>query len=111
MEICFSITKSNGSNSDSDFVEDDPDVANRVLDTAVIPTDTNDVVPTSTLYDKQKARDFSFRLRVEAGHFEYSKITLLLGENGTGKSTLIKALVGAVQPVAVEGFLLPYRFR
>lgn len=113
MEICFSITKSNGSNSDSDFVEDDPDVANRVLDTAVIPTDTNDVVPTSTLYDKQKARDFSFRLRVEAGHFEYSKITLLLGENGTGKSTLIKALVGAVQPVAVEGFLptLPFSLK
>lgn len=113
MEIRFSILKSSASDIDSDSVEDDPNIANRVLDAAAVPADNDDMVPTSTLYDKQKARDFSFRLRIEAGHFEYSKITLLLGENGTGKSTLIKALVGAIQPVSVEGLLptLPFSLK
>lgn len=113
MEIRFSILKSSASDIDSDSVEDDPNIANRVLDAAAVPADNDDIVPTSTLYDKQKARDFSFRLRIEAGHFEYSKITLLLGENGTGKSTLIKALVGAIQPVSVEGLLptLPFSLK
>ena len=113
MEIRFSILKSSASDIDSDSVEDDPNIANRVLDAAAVLADNDDIVPTSTLYDKQKARDFSFRLRIEAGHFEYSKITLLLGENGTGKSTLIKALVGAIQPVSVEGLLptLPFSLK
>ena len=113
MEIRFSILKSSASDIDSDSVEDDPNIADRVLDAAAVPTDNDDMVSTSTLYDKQKARDFSFRLRIEAGHFEYSKITLLLGENGTGKSTLIKALVGAIQPVSVEGLLptLPFSLK
>lgn len=115
MEICFNILKSSDSDSDSSSndVENDPNVANRVLDAATVPTDTNDISSNSALYTKQKAKDFNFRLRVEAGHFEYSKITLLLGENGTGKSTLIKALVGNVQPTSIDGILptLPFSLK
>jgi ATP-binding cassette, sub-family E, member 1 len=37
-----------------------------------------------------------FTLRVEAGEFGDSEIVVLLGENGTGKSTLIRMLAGAL---------------
>lgn len=36
-----------------------------------------------------------FELTVEAGTFRTSQITVLLGENGTGKSTFIKMLAEA----------------
>lgn len=36
----------------------------------------------------------SFTLNVEPGSFTNSQITVLLGENGTGKTTFIKILAG-----------------
>jgi translation initiation factor RLI1 len=36
----------------------------------------------------------TFTLTVEAGSFTSSQITILLGENGTGKTTFIKMLAG-----------------
>lgn len=39
----------------------------------------------------------SFNLEVSASSFASSEIVVLLGENGTGKTTLIKVLVGKVQ--------------
>lgn len=38
-----------------------------------------------------------FRLDIEAGDFSSSEIIVLLGENGTGKSTLIKILAGLMK--------------
>jgi ATP-binding cassette, sub-family E, member 1 len=39
-----------------------------------------------------------FRLKVEAGSFKPSEIVMMLGQNGTGKTTLIKLLAGVLQP-------------
>ena len=39
-----------------------------------------------------------FKLNVEAGSFNTSEIVVLLGENGTGKTTFIKLLAGMIQP-------------
>ena len=36
-----------------------------------------------------------FTLTIDAGKFKTSQITVLLGENGTGKTTFIKMLVDA----------------
>ena len=39
-----------------------------------------------------------FSLKVEEGKFTGSEIVVLLGENGTGKTTLIKMLAGILKP-------------
>ena len=39
-----------------------------------------------------------FELSVEAGSFRQSEITVMLGENGTGKSTMIHMLAGILKP-------------
>lgn len=39
-----------------------------------------------------------FRLNVEAGSFSDSEIIVMMGENGTGKTTLCKLLAGAIAP-------------
>ena len=67
-------------------------------------------IDTSTTNTKQKrhrnAIDYpamtktmgNFKLHIEPGSFEKSEITVLLGENGTGKSTLIQMLAGIYEP-------------
>jgi len=40
----------------------------------------------------------SFKLNVNAGEFSDSEIVVLLGENGTGKTTLIRMLAGKLKP-------------
>jgi ATP-binding cassette subfamily E protein 1 len=40
----------------------------------------------------------SFELNVETGNFSESEIVVLLGENGTGKTTFIKMLAGKLPP-------------
>ena len=39
-----------------------------------------------------------FNLTVEAGSFSNSEIIVMLGQNGTGKTTLIKLLAGILKP-------------
>ena len=39
----------------------------------------------------------TFTLEIESGTFSTSEITLLVGENGTGKSTMIKMLAGIIK--------------
>nr|QST14995.1 ABCE1 protein [Diaphanosoma celebensis] len=39
-----------------------------------------------------------FKLKVEAGSFTDSEIVVLLGENGTGKTTLIRLMAGRLSP-------------
>ena len=39
-----------------------------------------------------------FKLTVESGSFKPSEIVMMLGQNGTGKTTLIKMLAGILQP-------------
>ena len=39
-----------------------------------------------------------FTLAVEAGDFSDSEIIVMLGENGTGKTTFIKMLAGISKP-------------
>ena len=39
-----------------------------------------------------------FKLTVEAGQFKPSEIVMMLGQNGTGKTTLIKILAGVLKP-------------
>jgi len=40
----------------------------------------------------------NFSLNVEGGQFTDSEIIVMLGENGTGKSTLVRMLAGALKP-------------
>ena len=40
----------------------------------------------------------NFKLSVDSGSFTDSEIVVLLGENGTGKSTFIRLLAGNLQP-------------
>jgi ATP-binding cassette subfamily E protein 1 len=50
-----------------------------------------------------------FALEVKGGSFTDSEIVVLLGENGTGKTTLIRMLAGNLEPDAGSKFsLLPY---
>ena len=43
------------------------------------------------------------RLQVEAGEFTDSEIIVMLGENGTGKTTFIRMLAGMLKPGEVHG--------
>ncbi|CAD6210296.1 unnamed protein product [Miscanthus lutarioriparius] len=45
----------------------------------------------------------SFKLTVVEGEFTDSQIVVMLGENGTGKTTFIRMLAGLLKPDTVEG--------
>ncbi|KAL5702488.1 ABC transporter E member 2 [Ranunculus cassubicifolius] len=45
----------------------------------------------------------NFTLRVREGEFTDSQIIVMLGENGTGKTTFIRMLAGLLKPDLVEG--------
>ncbi|KAL1538001.1 ABC transporter E member 2 [Salvia divinorum] len=45
----------------------------------------------------------NFRLKIVEGEFTDSQIIVLLGENGTGKTTFLEMLAGLLEPDSVEG--------
>jgi ATP-binding cassette subfamily E protein 1 len=49
----------------------------------------------------------SFQLTIEPGQFTDSEIIVMLGENGTGKTTLIRMLAGIEKPDTSEGDDVP----
>ncbi|CAD7081652.1 unnamed protein product [Hermetia illucens] len=57
------------------------------------------------VYPKMSKTLGSFQLTVEEGHFSDSEILVLLGENGTGKTTFIRMLAGNLEPDAGSGDL------
>jgi len=54
-------------------------------------------------YPKMGKTMGSFRLQVHAGQFSDSEIIVLLGENGTGKTTFIRMLAGKLAPDEESG--------
>ncbi|KAG6001384.1 Fe-S cluster-binding ribosome biosynthesis protein, partial [Claviceps lovelessii] len=49
-------------------------------------------------YPKMEKTLGNFRLRVDAGEFTDSEIIVMMGENGTGKTTFCRLLAGALKP-------------
>ena len=60
--------------------------------------------PATHEYPAMGKKQGAFELKIEAGNFSTSEIIVMLGQNGTGKTTLIKMLAGITKPDGdVEG--------
>ena len=57
-------------------------------------------------YPDMKKQLGDFELNVKSGSFTDSEIIVLLGENGTGKTTLIRILAGNLEPDGKTAFIL-----
>lgn len=53
----------------------------------------------------------NFSLKVRTGQFTDSEILVLLGENGTGKTTFIKLLAGIMPPDGAKGNIINIQFK
>ena len=65
-------------------------------------------------YPSMKKTQGTFTLHVEAGEFNDSEIIVMLGENGTGKTTFIRMLAGMLKPdneleVELDEFAVSYK--
>jgi ATP-binding cassette subfamily E protein 1 len=56
-----------------------------------------------TAYPKMRKQLGTFTLNIEEGSFAESEIIVLLGQNGTGKTTFIRMLAGLLKPDQTEG--------
>lgn len=77
----------------------------RVAATAAASADTSPrhAYPAMTRHLHSKTRDNAFVLRVDAGSFVDGEITVMLGQNGTGKSTFLKLLAGRLRADDADG--------
>ncbi|KAJ2122302.1 Fe-S cluster-binding ribosome biosynthesis protein [Coemansia sp. RSA 720] len=71
-------------------------------------TDDNEIVRhRDSSYPSMTKTLGNFKLTVEAGDYSDSQIVVLLGENGTGKTTLIRMMAGLLAPDEGDGVDLP----
>jgi ATP-binding cassette subfamily E protein 1 len=66
----------------------------------------------NTKYENMTKTLGDFQLEVEAGAFDKSEIIVMLGQNGTGKTTFIRMLAGLMPPdggVAVPKMMVSYK--
>lgn len=63
------------------------------------------------IYPKMTKQLGSFSLTVHEGQFSDSEILVLLGENGTGKTTFIRMLAGNIEPDQSEGMTIICDFK
>jgi ATP-binding cassette subfamily E protein 1 len=57
----------------------------------------------SKVFHEESTEDGKFKLDIDAGSFADSEIIVMLGENGTGKSTFIKILAGKIKCDSEDG--------
>ncbi|KAK9239763.1 P-loop containing nucleoside triphosphate hydrolase protein [Lipomyces kononenkoae] len=64
--------------------------------------DASDIIPIdksrSFKYPSMQKTMGDFRLRIQAGEFTDSEIIVMMGENGTGKTTFCRLLAGSITP-------------
>jgi ATP-binding cassette, sub-family E, member 1 len=102
----FSYIKSNSDNDTK--INTDNDMKMNIDNDMKMNTDTEKDVMTDITNDSIDIDEIdkkkSFELKIDAGTFSTSEITLLIGENGVGKTTMIKILAGLIK---VPGFDRP----
>jgi ATP-binding cassette subfamily E protein 1 len=63
-----------------------------------IAADKSSIKPSYFTYPTMNKKLENFTLNVQEGKFSGSEIVVMLGQNGTGKTTLIKMLAGIIKP-------------
>ena len=89
----------------------------RLTTTHRAPTLTPTTRPSPAQVLEGKPGSTKFALHVRAGEFSDSQIVVMLGENGTGKTTFIRMLAGLLKPdcapgakqVELAGFSVSYK--